>query len=47
VLEEFKLARSLYEKLGVGDNIQIDLHEGGHEAIIESGVTFMTRWLKP
>ena len=47
VLEEFNLARSLYEKLGVGDSIQIDLHEGGHEAIIESGVTFMTRWLKP
>jgi dienelactone hydrolase len=47
VLEEFNLAKSQYEKLGIGERIQIDLHEGGHEAIIESGVTFMTRWLKP
>jgi hypothetical protein len=23
------------------------LHEGGHEAIIESGVGFMKKWLQP
>jgi hypothetical protein len=23
------------------------MHEGGHEAIIESGINFMNKWLKP
>jgi hypothetical protein len=23
----------------------MDLHEGGHEARVESGVKFLTRWL--
>jgi hypothetical protein len=47
VMEEYITARSHYEKLNIEDRIQIDMHEGGHEAIIESGVKFMTRWLKP
>jgi len=29
----------------VAERIQIDLHEGGHEARVESGVKFLTRWL--
>jgi dienelactone hydrolase len=45
VLEEFDLARSHYEKLGIADRIQIDLHEGQHEAIVKSGIEFLTRWL--
>lgn len=45
VLEEFDLSRSQYEKLNIADRIQIDLHEGGHEAIIGSGVAFITKWL--
>ena len=45
VMEEYKVARSHYEKLNIGDRIEIDLHEGGHEAIIGSGVAFMTKWL--
>ncbi len=47
VQEEFDIAKTHYEKLKIGDRIQIDIHEGGHEAIIETGVKFMTRWLGP
>jgi hypothetical protein len=47
VIEEFNIAKTHYEKLKIEDRIQIDMHEGGHEAIIESGVNFMIRWLKP
>jgi len=45
VIEEFEAARAHYKKLGIVDRIQIDLHEGGHEPRIESGVKFLTRWL--
>ncbi len=45
VVEEFEASRAHYEKLGIADRIAIDLHEGGHEPRIESGVRFLTRWL--
>jgi dienelactone hydrolase len=45
VMEEYNLSRIPYEKFNIGERMQIDLHEGGHEAIIESGVKFMTKWL--
>jgi len=45
VIEEFETARGHYEKLDVAERIQIDLHEGGHEARVTSGVEFLTRWL--
>ena len=45
VIEEFEASRAHYEKLGIADRIEIDLHEGGHECRIESGVKFLTRWL--
>jgi dienelactone hydrolase len=45
VIEEFDVARSHYEKLGIADRMQMDLHEGEHEAIVRSGIEFMTRWL--
>jgi hypothetical protein len=47
VVEEFNVAKTHYEKLNIADRIEIDIHEGGHEAIIESGVRFMTKWLNP
>lgn len=46
VIEEFNLAKTHYEKLGIDDRITIDIHEGGHEAIIESGVRFLNQWVK-
>ena len=45
VIEEFEAARTHYEKLGIAERIQIDLHEGGHEARVQSGVEFLSRWL--
>jgi len=47
VQEEFDIAKIHYEKLKIGDKIEIDIHEGGHEAVIESGIKFMTKWLNP
>ena len=45
VVEEFEESRKHYEKLGLGERMEMDLHEGGHEARVESGVKFLQRWL--
>jgi dienelactone hydrolase len=47
VIEEFEIAKTHYEKLNIPERIQMDMHEGGHEAIIESGMGFMKKWLMP
>ena len=46
VIDEFNIAKTHYEKLNIEDRIQLDIHEGEHEAIIKSGVEFMNKWLK-
>jgi hypothetical protein len=45
VVEEFDVARKHYERLGLADRIQMYLHDGGHEACVDSGLKFLTRWL--
>ncbi len=45
VLEEYDRARDHYERLGIADRIEMDMHEGGHEIRVESGLQFMRRWL--
>jgi hypothetical protein len=45
VVEEFERAKSHYEKLGIEDRIELDLHEGGHEIRVETGLRFLKRWL--
>lgn len=45
VIEEYNIAKKHYEKLNIPERIEIDLHEGGHEAIINSGIEFLKRWL--
>jgi len=45
VIEEFNIAKTHYEKLNIPERIEIDIHDGGHEAIVESGVKFMVKWL--
>lgn len=45
VIEEFERSKIHYEKLSIEDRIEIVVHEGGHEAIVESGVVFLTKWL--
>ena len=46
VVEEFEASREHYEKLGIAERIEMDLHEGGHVPRIESGIRFLSRWLK-
>jgi Abhydrolase family len=46
VIDEFNIAKSHYEKFNIEDRIELIMHEGGHEAIVESGLMFMTKWLK-
>jgi dienelactone hydrolase len=45
VLEELEASKEHYRKLGIEDRIGIDLHEGGHEIRIDSGIAFMKKWL--
>lgn len=45
VMEEFELSKDHYKRLHIEDRIGIDLHEGGHEAIVTSGIAFMRKWL--
>jgi hypothetical protein len=45
VLEEFSELRQHYDRLGLGERIAIDLHEGGHEVRVETGVAWLRRWL--
>jgi dienelactone hydrolase len=47
VIEEFNIAKTHYEKLDIPDRIELFLFEGGHEAGVESGIPFLTRWLRP
>ena len=46
VVEEFEVAKGHYEKLDIAERIEMDLHDGGHEARVESGIRFLSRWLK-
>ena len=46
VVEEFQASREHYRKLGIEDRIEMDLHDGGHEIRVESGVPFLKKWLK-
>ena len=45
VVEEFEESRRHYEKLGIAERIEMDLHEGGHEPRVQTGVAFLSRWL--
>jgi len=45
VIEEFDAAKEHYRKLGVEERIALDLHEGGHEISLESGLLFLKKWL--
>lgn len=45
VVEEFERARAHYEKLGVADRIEMDLHEGGHEIRGARAFEFLRTWL--
>lgn len=46
VEEEFKKGRVHYERLQMAGRMELTLHEGGHEAIVEPGIRFLDKWLK-
>ncbi|MBD1422775.1 dienelactone hydrolase family protein [Sphingobacterium chuzhouense] len=45
VMEEYERAKIHYQKLGIENQIDMVMHEGGHEAIVEPGVAFFKKWL--
>ncbi len=45
VVEEFERTRAHYERLGVGERCEMDLHEAGHEIRAEGALPFLRRWL--
>lgn len=47
VVDEFKVAKKHYEKLNIGEKIEIELFNEGHAVWPESAIPFLTRWLKP
>jgi dienelactone hydrolase len=46
VIEELDASREHYRKLGMADRVEMDLHDGGHEIRVESGVRFLKKWLR-
>ncbi len=40
------IAKSHYEKFNIEDRIELIMHNGGHKAVVEDGLRFMTLWLK-
>ena len=46
VVDEFQASKQHYRKLGLEERIEMDLHDGGHEIRVESGVPFLKKWLK-
>ncbi len=45
VIDEFKKAKTHYTKLEIDNRIELDIHDGGHEAIVEPGLIFLKKWL--
>jgi len=45
MVEEFKRGKIHYDKLNIGDRMELVLHDGGHEAIAAEGVRFLSKWL--
>ena len=45
VVEEYDKSIVHYQKLKIPERIELILHEGGHEAIVDEGVRFLTNWL--
>jgi hypothetical protein len=46
VIEEFQASKEHYKKLGIANRIEMDLHDGGHEIRVESGMNFLEKWLR-
>ena len=47
VVEEYEQTAAHYERLGLGDRVELGLHEGGHEIRMEGSLEFLKKWLRP
>jgi hypothetical protein len=45
VIEEFEVARTHYDRLNIGDRIELIIHEEGHSVVVEEGLSFLRKWL--
>jgi hypothetical protein len=45
--KEFEKTGMPYEKLSKKDSIEYISHEGGHEILVDDGLSFLDRWIKP
>jgi len=45
VVAEFQALQRHYEQLGLAERCALDLHEGGHEVRLGSGIEWLWRWL--
>lgn len=45
VIKEFDRAKEHYRKLSIEERIDMVMHEGGHEAVVDKGVAFLSKWL--
>jgi hypothetical protein len=45
VVDEYEKSIVHYQQLEIPERIELVLHEGGHEAIVDEGVRFMSTWL--
>lgn len=43
--EEFQLARKYHETLNIADRIEYADHQGGHEILVDEGLSFLKKWL--
>ena len=47
LLQEYEETCEHYQKLGLEERIEIDLHEGGHEIRMQKSLEFLKKWLRP
>ncbi|MFL2542456.1 MAG: dienelactone hydrolase family protein [Candidatus Latescibacterota bacterium] len=47
MLQEYEQTCEHYQKLGLAERIEIDLHEGGHEIRYVRSLEFLKKWLRP
>ncbi|WP_114749763.1 dienelactone hydrolase family protein [Pleomorphovibrio marinus] len=45
VVDEYEKSTIHYQQLNIPERMELILHEGGHEAIVDEGVRFMNTWL--
>lgn len=45
VIEEFDDAQAHYQKLSVGERIELVIHDEGHIVIVKEGIAFFDKWL--